>query len=87
MSKPLPPVEGIMIYLGIAIALMVLGLVLVIVKLFGGIAMVRRAGLASAKTGAILSCLPCLCCIVNVPIGIWACILTFSNDAERQFSY
>ncbi|MFG0288808.1 MAG: hypothetical protein ACF8CQ_11555, partial [Rhodopirellula sp. JB044] len=51
----------------------------------GGIAMIRRTGLGSAKTAAVITTIPCFGCLI-FPIGIWACVLLFSNEAEKDFS-
>ncbi|EMI54887.1 30S ribosomal protein S27ae [Rhodopirellula sallentina] len=53
--------------------------------LAGGIAMVRRSNLGSAKTAAVITTIPCFGCLV-FPIGIWACVLLFSNEAEQDFA-
>ena len=56
-------------------------------QLIGGIAMARRRGLGLARTAAVICCLPlpCVCLVLNVPFGIWGCVLTFSRDAKREF--
>lgn len=57
-------------------------------QLIGGIALARRRGLIMARIAAVICCLPlpCVCIVVNVPFGIWGCVLTFSRDAHREFS-
>jgi hypothetical protein len=59
--------------------------VLSLIQLVGGISLARRSGLYMARTGAIICCLPCICVILNIPFGIWGCILAFGRDAEREF--
>lgn len=58
--------------------------VLSLLQLVGGISLARRSGLLMARTGAILCCLPCIC-LINIPFGVWGCILAFGKDAERDF--
>ncbi len=59
--------------------------VLSLLQLVGGISLARRSGHNMARTGAIICCLPCICLILNIPFGIWGCILVFGRDAEREF--
>ena len=60
-------------------------LTLCIFEIVGGIAMVRRRGLGLARTAAIIACLPCVCLVLNIPFGIWACVICFSSAARRDF--
>ena len=60
-------------------------LVLSLLQLAGGISLARRSGLSMARTGAIICCLPCICLVLNIPFGIWGCILVFGKDADREF--
>jgi DNA-directed RNA polymerase subunit M/transcription elongation factor TFIIS len=60
-----------------------LALIISIVQVVGGIAMIRRKGLALARTAAIINCLPCIC--INWPIGIWGAIITFGASAKNDF--
>ena len=59
-------------------------LVLSVLQIIGGIALARRRGLGLARLAAIICCLPCLC-VLNMPFGVWACILTFGENAKREF--
>ncbi len=59
-------------------------LILSVLQIIGGIALARRRGLGLARTAAVICCLPCLC-VLNMPFGIWGCILTFGEKAEREF--
>jgi hypothetical protein len=87
LMSPMPQVQQeYLIGVGIAVGVSVLAIILITIKLLGAIALIRRSGLGMARTSAILSCFPCACCLLGLPIGIWACILTFSSDAERHFS-
>ncbi len=71
-------------YFALTLLMWICLLLLSIAQLVGGIALARRSGIQSARTGAIICCLPCFC-LFNIPIGIWGCILVFGNDAEREF--
>jgi len=58
---------------------------LAVLEIIGGVAMVRQRGLTLARTAAIIGCLPCVCLVLNIPFGIWACVVCFSADASRDF--
>ncbi len=55
-----------------------------IVQLIGGIAMIRGRGLILARAASVLNLMPCIC--INFPIGIWGTVLTFSSEAQRDFT-
>ena len=59
--------------------------VLSLLQLVGGISLARRSGIYMARIGAIICLLPCVCLVLNIPFGIWGCILTFGGNAERDF--
>ena len=59
--------------------------VLSLLQLVGGISLARRSALYMARTGAIICCLPCVCLVLNIPFGIWGCLLAFSREAHRDF--
>lgn len=60
-------------------------LILSIVQLIGGIALALRKGRTMARTGAIICCLPCVCLFLNIPFGVWGCVLTFGQNSDRDF--
>ena len=55
------------------------------VMLTGGISMVTRKNLGSAKGAAIIATIPCFGCLV-FPFGIWACVMLYSDAARRDFA-
>ena len=62
----------------------VLAILAQVVALTGGIAMIRRRNLGTAKGAAVISAIPCFGCLI-FPIGIWACVLVFSHQAQQDF--
>ncbi len=79
----IPNAQATVLTIQVAVAAFLM--VLSLLQLAGGIAMARRRALSLARTGAIICCLPCVCLVLNIPFGIWAAILTFGSDAEREF--
>lgn len=67
------------------IAGLLLSAVLGVIQLSGGIAMANRNNLRLAKSAAVIAAIPCFGCLV-FPVGIWACVLLFSSQANRDFS-
>ncbi len=63
----------------------VLVLSLGILEFAAGIALIRQRGLGLAKAASIVCCIPCTCFFFALPIGIWGCILLFSQKATRDF--
>ncbi len=53
--------------------------------MMGAVAMIRRCGLSQAKTAAIIMLVPCSCMFFAFPVGIWSCVLLFSESAKRDF--
>lgn len=66
-------------------------IVLVIVSLvaaFGGLQMTRLKSYPMAVTGAVLIMLPCsgyCCCIIGLPVGIWALVVLMKPDVKAAF--
>jgi hypothetical protein len=62
-----------------------LNLPLSIIYLVGGSAFVRQMNLGSAKTVAVVACIPCFNCLILTPFGIWAAIIAFGDQGKRMF--
>jgi hypothetical protein len=63
----------------------VIALAIAFVFFRGGSAFFNQSDLSAAKSGAILTAIPCFgSCIF--PIGIWACVLIYSERAKRDFA-
>lgn len=56
------------------------------VVFLGGLRMTQRRNLMLARTAAIMAIIPCSgCCLLQLPVGIWATILLFDAEAQRNF--
>lgn len=64
----------------------ILGIIIGIALVFGGIQMMFRSDLSSARNAAILAAIPCFGGCV-FPFGIWAAILLYARRAERDFGH
>lgn len=53
--------------------------------IIGGISFVSAGSKRNARAASILACIPCLCLGLAIPFGIWGCVLTFSESANRYF--
>lgn len=53
--------------------------------IIGGISFVSAGSKRSARAASILACIPCFCMGIGIPFGIWGCVLTFSESADRYF--
>lgn len=51
--------------------------------IIGGISFVSAGSKRNARAASILACIPCLCVGLAIPFGIWGCVLTFSESADR----
>jgi predicted PurR-regulated permease PerM len=59
-----------------------------VVTIIGGIKMRNLRGRGLAMTGSILSMIPCTsgCCIVGLPVGIWALVALSNPDVKAAFA-
>ena len=54
----------------------------------GGYKMYRLESWGLAVTGSILAVVPCFgtcCCLVDIPLGIWALVLLFDDEVKAAF--
>ena len=81
--------ERIGFYIGTVVAygVGVLSLIVSPLILAGGIAMVRGKSEGLIRTAAILSMVPftSCCCIVGIPVGIWALITLKKPEVQQYF--
>lgn len=71
----------------VGVALNSMTLVVGILIIFGALKMKRLESYGLALTGIILAMIPCVsnCCIIGLPIGIWALVVIMSDDVKRAF--
>ena len=64
----------------------IFNLIAQVVVIMGGIAMVRSKSMGTARTGAILSVIPCISslCLLGIPFGIWALVALSSPQAKAS---
>lgn len=65
----------------------ILGFVVSGLILFGALKMKKCQGYGWAMTASILAVIPCVspCCLVGIPIGIWALIVLSKPEVKAQF--
>jgi hypothetical protein len=74
------PAAGAMIGVG------VIALALNVLTLYAAWQMRQLRGWGLSMAGAILAMLPCTpCCIIGLPIGIWAILVLIDNDVKAAF--
>jgi hypothetical protein len=64
-----------------------IGSVCSLIIIVGGLKMRSLSGYGLAMTGAILALIPCTnsCCIIGMPVGIWALIVLVNADVKAAF--
>ena len=71
---------------GLWMAVGVVSLALSGLTIYGGWQMRQLRGWGLSLTGAVAAMLPCAgCCILGLPMGIWALIVLIDNDVKRSF--
>jgi hypothetical protein len=71
---------------GIAVVSAFIGIVLNGVMIFGAMRMKALQSYAFAITAAIIAMLPCgCCCLIGLPIGIWALVVLFDANVKASF--
>jgi hypothetical protein len=56
------------------------------VVIAGSIQMMRLQSHGMATAAAVVAMLPCnLCCLLGLPIGIWALVVLLREDVKRAF--
>lgn len=58
------------------------------VVIFGGVKMKAMQGWGIAVAGAVVALLPCtnwICCLLGMPIGIWALVVLMNDEVKRSF--
>jgi hypothetical protein len=65
----------------------ILGLGISVFVLFGALRMQKLASRGLALTAAIVAMVPCFspCCVIGLPIGIWALVVLGKPEVQSQF--
>lgn len=66
----------------------IIGFVAAGLILFGALKMKKRTSYGWAMTASILAVVPCVspCCLVGLPIGIWALVVLSKPEVKSQFT-
>ena len=71
---------------GVGIGVAAISILFNAVVFFGAMKMKNLQGHTFALVSAVLFSLPCsACCLVNMPIGIWALIVLLNKDVKAAF--
>ncbi len=75
------------IWMLVSLPACVLGVLLAVLRLFGSIQMLRMRSHGLAMTTAILTLVPftACCCLVNIPVGIWALVVLSKPEVKSAF--
>lgn len=73
---------------GVGIAQSLLGLVLSVVILLGALKMKKLESYTFAIVASIIAMVPCIspCCIVGLPLGIWALVVLNKQEVKGAFT-
>jgi len=75
-------------YVGGSPLLAFLGLIINALIIIGGARMLQLRGWGLSLTGAIAACFPCLggcCCLIGIPLGIWAIVILNREEVREAF--
>lgn len=78
MAEALPGV-------GVLVAVSVVKLLLDILTIIAGNQMRQLRSWTLSMSGAVVALLPCFCCFLGLPMGIWAIIVLIDQDVKRSF--
>jgi hypothetical protein len=77
---------GAMFQGAMGIAAAIFGLCLAVIILLGALKMMKLQSYGMAMTAAIVAMLPCtLCCIMGLPVGIWALVVLMKPEVKAAF--
>jgi hypothetical protein len=73
--------------IGVTAIWMLVGLVLSAFVIYAGLQMRKLQGWGLSMAGAVLAMVPCLspCCLLGLPIGIWAVMVLLDDEVRRAF--
>jgi len=71
----------------VGIIFVLIGMVFSALVLFGGVRMQRLQSRGLAMAAAIIAIVPCVspCCLVGIPLGIWALVVLAKPEVRSQF--
>lgn len=87
-SAAFPPALTMMMSGTFAVVSGIIGVLVSGVILFGGLKMKKLESYPLAIAASILAAVPCLspCCVIGLPIGIWALVVLFKPEVKEAFN-
>jgi hypothetical protein len=87
-GSPFPPELAMMMSGTFAVVSGIVGVAVSGVILYGGLKMKKLESYPLAIAASILAAVPCLspCCLIGLPIGIWALIVLFKPEVKDAFN-
>lgn len=71
---------------GIMVGAAIIKLALDALTIFAGYQMRQLRNWTLSMVGSVLALLPCsICCIIGLPMGIWAIVVLIDGDVKRSF--
>ena len=72
---------------GMGILLGVIGILGALFIIFGGVKMLRRENHGLCVAASIVAMVPCVsaCCLIGLPIGIWALVILSKPETKAVF--
>ena len=66
----------------------IIGMIIAVLIIFAGIRMLKLHNWGFAITASIVAMIPCIspCCIIGLPVGIWALVVLNANDVKMAFN-
>ena len=86
-SQPDIPPAFVALFGRLGLATSLLGIMMGVVILIGALKMKKLEGYGFAMAASILAMIPCIspCCLVGLPIGIWALVVLSKPEIKRAF--
>jgi GYF domain 2 len=87
MDPQLAHMIQVFAYGPLGIVTKIVGLAISLFVLYGAIKMQKLAGYGFALAAAIVALIPCFspCCLIGLPIGIWALVVLSKPEVKSQF--
>lgn len=73
---------------GIGIVFSIIGIIIGVIILMGSMKMKRLESYGFAMAATILAMIPCIspCCLLGLPIGIWALVVLLDQNVKTAFT-
>jgi len=73
---------------GIGIVISIMGLLMAGLIVFAALQMMKLTNYGLSMAGAVIAMIPCLspCCVLGLPIGIWALVVLMKPEVKAAFT-